>query len=71
MNASNLEIIKELEKRRDSLQDELKIIAYSTIINKDMPVTAKEVRVIQVKAIEYGIEALRQRILELIYLQKL
>ena len=71
MNASNLEIIKELEKRRDSLQDELKIIAYSTIINKDMPVVAKEVRVIQVKAIEYGIEALRQRILELIYLQKL
>ena len=33
-----------------------------------MPVAAKEVRVIQVKAIEYGIEALRQRILELIYL---
>lgn len=71
MNASNLEILKKLEKRRDSLQDELKIIAYSTIINKDMPVAAKEVRVIQVKAIEYGIEALRQRILELIYLQKL
>ena len=61
----NLEIVKELEHRRDELCNELQIVGYSIISDSNMPITIKELRVIRANAIEHEIGLLTNRIVEL------
>lgn len=58
-------IIKELERRRHKLSDELQVIGYSIINDKNMPIAVKEVRIIQANALEHEINLLTKRISEL------
>lgn len=59
------EIIMELERRRDELCDELQIIGYSILNDKNMPIAVKELRVIRANALEHEIGLLTNRIIEL------